>query len=382
MIKGKGIAVLIHLLLVHGAGADEWDPVDSVGTNATSLLAPDQTLQLHGPHTLGALDTNDWFQINLMAGIPCQFSSSGSLNARGTLYADMDGTSQVAIGTQTGDFLFTYLPEISGIFYLKVQSWPLGSSDSYTLQYTILGGGDEWDPLDGNATNSTELSFGAAAQLHGPHTLDETDHYDWFCFNLSSGIVYRFESVGDSDTVGELYADPADLTWEMENDDGPSGLGANFQITYPSSVNGNFFLKVKAFSSGNASYDLRYYIPANDSDADQLLDSWEQQYFGDLTPLPNGQSDTDPFTNLEEYIAGTDPTNPASFFAVTNRAAGSVVLEWTSVAARDYTVRWAESLTNDFMQQGPTIQYPQNSYTDTLHNAASSGFYKVDVQLK
>ena len=28
------------------------------------------------------------------------------------------------------------------------------------------------------------------------------------------------------------------------------------------------------------------------------------------------------------------------------------------------------------------IEYPQNSYTDTTHNAESASFYKIDVQLK
>jgi len=87
--------------------------------------------------------------------------------------------------------------------------------------------------------------------------------------------------------------------------------------------------------------------------------------------------------NLEEYISGTDPTNGASFFAVTNGlAGGSFVVEWLSVPAREYAVLWAESLTNSFVPQDPVIEHPQNSYTDTAHNVDSSGFYKVEVQLK
>jgi len=43
---------------------------------------------------------------------------------------------------------------------------------------------------------------------------------------------------------------------------------------------------------------------------------------------------------------------------------------------------WEEGLTNGFEPLGPIIDHPQYSYTDTAHNAESSGFYKVEVQLK
>ena len=67
---------------------------------------------------------------------------------------------------------------------------------------------------------------------------------------------------------------------------------------------------------------------------------------------------------------------------MTNYSAGSFVVGWPAAAGREYRVYWAQSLTNGFTQIGPVIDYPQNSYTDTAHNAESTGFYKVDVQLK
>ncbi|MEE9224446.1 MAG: hypothetical protein V3U51_06845 [Thermoplasmata archaeon] len=47
-----------------------------------------------------------------------------------------------------------------------------------------------------------------------------------------------------------------------------------------------------------------------DIDSDGLPDSWEIQYFGDLSQDGEGDFDSDGFTNLEEYEAGTDPTDP------------------------------------------------------------------------
>jgi len=48
-----------------------------------------------------------------------------------------------------------------------------------------------------------------------------------------------------------------------------------------------------------------------DTDSDGLLDSWEIQYFGNLTSQnETGDPDNDEFTNLEEYQAQTNPTDP------------------------------------------------------------------------
>src|SRR6266581_9024597 len=47
-----------------------------------------------------------------------------------------------------------------------------------------------------------------------------------------------------------------------------------------------------------------------DDDNDGLPDAWEQQYFGNPTnALASDDSDGDGFSNLAEYIAGTDPTS-------------------------------------------------------------------------
>jgi alpha-tubulin suppressor-like RCC1 family protein/predicted small metal-binding protein len=46
-----------------------------------------------------------------------------------------------------------------------------------------------------------------------------------------------------------------------------------------------------------------------DTDLDGLPDAWEMQYFGNLTHNGNEDADGDGLTNLQEYQAGTDPTD-------------------------------------------------------------------------
>ena len=120
-----------------------------------------------------------------------------------------------------------------------------------------------------------------------------------------------------------------------------------------------------------------------DSDADGMMDEWEYLRFGgDVSPF--GNPDSDLHDNLDEYIAGTDPTDPASLFALASQqlSPAGFVLEWPSVSNRLYSVLWADSLTNGFQTLETGIEFPQGSYTDALNAAGSEGFYRVDVQLK
>lgn len=53
-----------------------------------------------------------------------------------------------------------------------------------------------------------------------------------------------------------------------------------------------------------------------DLDLDGLPDLWETVWFGGNHISPYGHGDSDPFSNLDEYISGTDPTSAASYFYV------------------------------------------------------------------
>jgi hypothetical protein len=46
-----------------------------------------------------------------------------------------------------------------------------------------------------------------------------------------------------------------------------------------------------------------------DEDADGLPDGWELFRFGTTAPAPDGDDDSDGLTNMEEYLAGTDPAS-------------------------------------------------------------------------
>ncbi|VGO14426.1 hypothetical protein PDESU_02987 [Pontiella desulfatans] len=120
----------------------------------------------------------------------------------------------------------------------------------------------------------------------------------------------------------------------------------------------------------------------NDLDADGLPDDWEGMYFVDYSAAATGDGDGDGQDNISEFIAGTDPRDGGSYFAVTGvepDAAGFVV-EWISVPDRSYSVKWAPSAGGAFRTLQTGLAYPANSFTDTVHGVESIGFYRVDVE--
>jgi T5SS/PEP-CTERM-associated repeat protein len=130
--------------------------------------------------------------------------------------------------------------------------------------------------------------------------------------------------------------------------------------------------------------ELRVDYSTADTDADGMPDGWELEYLeGDAFPSDN--LDLDPQSNLEEYIAGTRPNDEGSCFRITNAvptAIGFAVAWEPSVSNRYYSVSRATQPGSGITHLVSGIEFPQNSYTDTLHSAENSGFYKVDVRMK
>jgi len=86
-----------------------------------------------------------------------------------------------------------------------------------------------------------------------------------------------------------------------------------------------------------------------DSDGDGLPDAWELINFGNLSQNGSGDPDGDGMSNLQEYLAGTNPNNPNDYLRITSVSAttpGTAVnLTWTSVSNRFYHVQEKLDLT-------------------------------------
>jgi len=116
-------------------------------------------------------------------------------------------------------------------------------------------------------------------------------------------------------------------------------------------------------------------------------ENWLDNYFGTTSVDGSALSSNGVNTILESYIAGLDPTNPASRFAVMGIGdqAGASVLNWSSVSGRLYSVYWSSNLLGGaagFQLISNNIPWNANTFTDAVHGADDAGFYRIDVQLE
>lgn len=120
-----------------------------------------------------------------------------------------------------------------------------------------------------------------------------------------------------------------------------------------------------------------------DSDGDGLPDWWEALF--PLAGNPDVDTDGDGLSNRKEYVAGTDPQDPASsleFVQVVAEEPGVALVVWSSVAGRSYTLLRAPKLSldpRDYLEirSGIVAQGPVTSYRD--RSAIANGFYRVRV---
>jgi len=122
-----------------------------------------------------------------------------------------------------------------------------------------------------------------------------------------------------------------------------------------------------------------------DSDDDGIRDLWELHYFGNTTNASSvTDADGDLFTDIEEFYAGTVPTNPLSLLCVselTIAPGDNLVLCWQSASNRVYKVVTTTNLYDSFtvVQSNILASPPENCWTTSVDEAASR-FFRIDLQ--
>ena len=99
-----------------------------------------------------------------------------------------------------------------------------------------------------------------------------------------------------------------------------------------------------------------------DTDTDGIPDEWENNY--GFNPTGGGDRDADAdldgSTNFEEYIAGTNPTNNASFLQVQLTAAALPTITFGAISNRTYTIQYRDQLNQPWSRLADVLAEPAN----------------------
>jgi subtilisin family serine protease len=98
---------------------------------------------------------------------------------------------------------------------------------------------------------------------------------------------------------------------------------------------------------GTATFSANYVFP--DSNTNGISDLWEMAHFGKVDPVypPSRDSDHDGFSDRDEFLAGTDPKDPASFLSLDAEpmaSANGVVLRWSQTIGLSYRLQQTTDL--------------------------------------
>jgi len=117
-----------------------------------------------------------------------------------------------------------------------------------------------------------------------------------------------------------------------------------------------------------------------DTDTDGIPDNWENNY--GLNPNAagdrNSDADLDGLTNFEEYTAGTDPTNNASFLQLQITPAALPTLNFGAVSNRTYGLDYRDNLSAPWSRLTDVLANPTNRVETILDPAwTTNRFYRV-----
>jgi glycosidase len=215
-----------------------------------------------------------------------------------------------------------------------------------------------------NHTSSTAMNdyaligMGAASALSTNVTL----------YHKATGAQkFRAKNNGGSWSAWQTYAPTS--TWQLTSGNGSKSLQVQYWADGSAAyyVSDSITLAEEALVTNGVpvSYLTGNGLPGNDAGA-------------------LGDPDGDTMLTWQEYVAGTHPTNGASYFAANAvNFGGTNVVRWPSAADRLYTVYWSSSLTNGFqlLEDFITATAPTNQYHDVANSALTGVYYKVRVRV-
>jgi hypothetical protein len=164
--------------------------------------------------------------------------------------------------------------------------------------------------------------------------------------NLGATVTLRVAASGSTPMIFQWYFNGATLTGATNSSIILSGVDPTQAGTYEAVVSNP--------AGVASSQPATLTVAGVDSDGDGIPDSWMIHVFGHPTGQAGDQSraqddaDGDGMSNLQEYLAGTDPRDPQSCLKLqvqgVDPGTGRPKFSFTAVAAIDYTLQYSDNL--------------------------------------
>jgi NHL repeat len=222
-------------------------------------------------------------------------------------------------------------------------------------------------PLDGSPVLTTAVQFTPNPQLGQPTMTSQADDGNYGAAWLNTGIAGFTGNVTLGTLTVTIPANANSLSSYAIHFDhasaSPNGLASFPKQT----TTGLITLSDRSTSSYN----------------DGIPDSWRLRYFGsvnNLLSVSNADADGDGMNNWQEYVAGTDPTDPDSCLYLTPLQNQNRSIYWPSVTGKQYVIQrsttlfpanWFPISTN--IGTGTTMEFDDPTGGNTY-------FYRVQVQ--
>ena len=189
-----------------------------------------------------------------------------------------------------------------------------------------------------------------------------------------------FTITGDGLTLGSPTFDPGTIF------SGLNGISMSISVASNATPGLRTFIVQQGGNIAYANGFLEILPLVPDYNFDGLDDRFQRKYFFPFTSTnaaPNADPDGDGFVNYAEYVAGTDPTNPASFLKLlsTTTASNGTTVVWQSVAGKHYQLMSRTDLASGSWQNVGSLVTANGATAQQRDNSATNGarFYRVQV---